>query len=175
LACPAKAIHVSAGLDASRFLRAHKGVGILLGTDDADLAEHGGRAVRTHLLDLAALEPLCTRGRALREHTGTLSGMAAGDQPITEHTAVNILDAVAATFHPGEDRLWSEVIITRLAATDPATYHGWTPHALAAALRPYGPEPRQIWATTNDGHRTNRRGYTRNTITTAQTTRIDQP
>ena len=166
-----------AGLDASRFLRAHKGVGILLGADDADdadLAEHGGRAVRTHLLDLTALEHLCTRGRALRQHADTLTGMAAGDQPITEHPTANILDAVAATFQPSEDRLWSETIITRLATTDPDTYHGWTPHALAAALRPYGPEPRQIWATTTDGHRTNRRGYTRNTITTAQSARLDQ-
>jgi DNA segregation ATPase FtsK/SpoIIIE, S-DNA-T family len=70
-----------AGLDASRFLRAHKGVGILLGADDSELAEHGGQAVRTHLLDLAGLETICTRGRVLREQTGTLTGMAAGNWP----------------------------------------------------------------------------------------------
>lgn len=51
-----------AGLDASRFLRAHKGVGILLGADDGELAEQGGQAVRSHLLDLAALDTLCRRG-----------------------------------------------------------------------------------------------------------------
>ena len=164
-----------AGLDASRFLRAHKGVGILLGADDGELAEQGGQAVRTYLLDLATLEALCARGRALREQAGTLTGMAAGEQQITERPAVDVLDAVAAVFLPGEDRLWSDVIIARLAATDPGTYDGWTPHALAAALRPYGAEPAQFWGTTEDGRRANRRGYHRDTITNAQAARLDRP
>jgi DNA segregation ATPase FtsK/SpoIIIE, S-DNA-T family len=166
------------GLDASRFLRGHKGVGILLGADDSELAEHGGQTVRTHLLDMAALETLCTRGRALRDQNGTLTGMAAGDThtaPTDHPPTSDILNAVATVFLPGEDKLWSEAIIARLAAADPATYDGWTPAALAAALRPYGAEPAQFWATTPNGRRANRRGYHRDTITDAQTTRLDKP
>jgi S-DNA-T family DNA segregation ATPase FtsK/SpoIIIE len=164
-----------AGLDASRFLRAHKGVGILLGADDGDLAEQGGQAVRTHLLDMAALESVCARGRALREEAGTLSGMAVGDGTVEERPAGDVLDAVARVFLPGEDRLWSDTIVARLALAQPGVYDGWTPAALAAALRPYGAEPGQVWATGEDGRRSNRRGYLRTTITDAQSARFDRP
>jgi len=163
------------GLDASRFLRAHKGVGILLGADDGELAEQGGQAVRTYLLDMAGLEAICARGRTLREQAGTLTGMATGDTGPDERPAGDVLDAVARVFLPGEDRLWSEVIIARLALTQPGTYDGWTPAALAAALRPYGAEPAQFWATTEDGRRANRRGYPREVIAQAQTARLDRP
>jgi DNA segregation ATPase FtsK/SpoIIIE, S-DNA-T family len=86
-----------------------------------------------------------------------------------------VLDTVAAVFLPGEDRLWSDEIIARLAVTDPATYDGWTPDALAAALRPYGAKPGQVWATGPDGRSTNRRGYLREAIITAQAARLDHP
>jgi hypothetical protein len=43
-------------------------------------------------------------GTAVDEHAGTLTGMAAGDQPITEQPVADVLDAIAATFLSGEDR-----------------------------------------------------------------------
>jgi DNA segregation ATPase FtsK/SpoIIIE, S-DNA-T family len=165
-----------AGLDASTLLHSHRGVGILLGADHGEVSERGGQAVRTHLLDLAALESICARGRALREEAGTLTGMAAGAQLLTEpQPAVSALDAAAAVYAPGEDRLWSEVIVRRLAETEPETYDGWTTAALAAALRPYGVEPGQVWATGDDRQRANRRGYLREAITAAQSARLDRP
>lgn len=164
-----------AGWDASRFLRGHKGVGILLGADDTDLAEQGGLAVRAHLLELAALDALCARGRAARERAGTLTGMAAGGPGPLDRPTADTLDAVASVFHPGEERLWSEVIIARLAAAEPGTYDGWTPAALAAALRPYGVEPGQVWAVGDDGRRSNKRGYQRAAVVDAQAARLDRP
>jgi S-DNA-T family DNA segregation ATPase FtsK/SpoIIIE len=54
----------SAAMDASTLLRSHKGVGILLGADDGELAERGGQIVRTHLLGGPGVEQICARGRA---------------------------------------------------------------------------------------------------------------
>jgi len=74
-------------LDASKLLRAHKGVGILLGSDDGALAEAGGQIIRTDLMDLPTLQRICERGRELRIKAGTLSGVADGGEYITEHAA----------------------------------------------------------------------------------------
>lgn len=87
---------------------------------------------------------------------------------------MDVLDAVAGVFAASERRLWSETIVTRLAAARPQNFDGWTPHGLAAALRPYGVEPVQFWDTTADGQRANRRGYTRDAIVDAQADRLDR-
>lgn len=163
----------SAGMDASKLLRKHKGVGILLGADDSDLAEQGGQIVRTHLLDGPALEQICDRGRGLREAEGLLAGMAAGEVvALTQPTRV--LHDVAAVFSPGEDRLWSRELVARLAEHEPATYDGWTENQLAAALKPYDVDPGQVWGKTSDGKRTNRRGYLRDDITNALAAQLDK-
>ena len=52
----------TAGLDSSKFLRTHLGVGILLGNDDNQATDGEAVTVRTHLLDLAALRRLCRPG-----------------------------------------------------------------------------------------------------------------
>lgn len=162
-----------AGMDASRFLRKHKGVGILLGADDGDLAEQGGQIVRTHLLDGPALEQICDRGRALREAEGLLTGMAAGEVAASAQPK-RVLHDVAAVFAPGEDRLWSRELVARLAEHDPGAYDGWTENQLAAALKPYDVEPGQVWGKTSDGKRTNRRGYLRDDITNALAAELDK-
>ena len=67
-------------LDASKFLRSHKGVGILLGADDNELAEAGGQVVRTSRMHLPTLQRIVDRARELRIKAGTLTGVAAGDR-----------------------------------------------------------------------------------------------
>jgi S-DNA-T family DNA segregation ATPase FtsK/SpoIIIE len=161
-------------LDASKLLRAHKGVGILLGADDA-LAESGGQIVRTDLMDLPTLQKICEHGRELRIKAGTLSGVAAGGEYITEHAAPRLLDDVLAAFTGTETRLWSESIVSRLAAANPDAYHGWTPTDLANALKPYSVSTGQVWAQTPEGKGANRRGVTRDAILDARAKSLDRP
>ncbi|MGI8450304.1 MAG: hypothetical protein ACR2MP_24640 [Streptosporangiaceae bacterium] len=74
--------------------------------------------------------------------------------------------------------MWSETIVTRLAALRPGAYQAWAdlePDAraaqLTAALKPYGVRTGQVWGTTDDGAGANRRGVTRDDITKAITIR----
>ncbi|MFC6090713.1 cell division protein FtsK [Saccharothrix lopnurensis] len=74
-----------AGMDASKLLKAHKGVGLLLGADgESDLSAGESVTVATDLLGIAQIRAACERGRALREQTGTLTGDAAGDTALGE-------------------------------------------------------------------------------------------
>jgi S-DNA-T family DNA segregation ATPase FtsK/SpoIIIE len=72
----------------------------------------------------------------------------------------------------GDDqRLWTEELLSRLAEADSYRYGGWTPEDLAAALRPIGVKPAQIF---RDGR--NRNGYSRPAIADAwRQHRPDQP
>jgi S-DNA-T family DNA segregation ATPase FtsK/SpoIIIE len=81
-----------AGMDASKLLTSHKGVGLLLGADgETELSAGDAVTVRTHLLHIAAIRAACERGRALREQAGTLTGDAAG-----EHALASLDPTVAA-------------------------------------------------------------------------------
>jgi DNA segregation ATPase FtsK/SpoIIIE, S-DNA-T family len=162
-------------LDASKLLRAHKGVGILLGADDPMFGESGGQIIRTDLMDLPTLQKICERGRELRIKTGTLSGVAAGGEYITERAAPRLLDDVLAAFTDAETRLWSETIVARLAEARPDAYDGWTPTDLANALKPYGVSAGQVWGQTSDGKKANRRGLTRDAIVDALARSVNGP
>lgn len=73
------------GMDASRLLKGHKGVGLLLGADgETDLDAGDAITVKTHLLEIKGVRAACQRGRALREEAGTLTGDAAGDKEVSE-------------------------------------------------------------------------------------------
>lgn len=133
-----------AGLDASKFQRSHKGVGILLGADDGELADAGAQTVRTHLADLPVVSTICERGRDLRIAAGTLTGHAAGEQ-IEERVTISVLDDVAGVFARGEDRLWSEEICERLAEVNADAYSGWDATTLAKMLKPYGLITKDVW------------------------------
>jgi S-DNA-T family DNA segregation ATPase FtsK/SpoIIIE len=163
----------STGLDASTFLQSHKGVGILLGGDDGELADRGAQTLRTHLLADEDLKRLCSRGRALRMEIGTLTGMAAGEMP-AESFPSRVLEDLADVFQPGEDKAHTEVLLDRLADKDPETYDGWTPNQLAMALKPSGVKSKQSWAIGADGARANRQGYARESVIGALAARIDQ-
>jgi S-DNA-T family DNA segregation ATPase FtsK/SpoIIIE len=161
----------SEGLDASRLLKSHKGVGILKGmTDDAGI-------VRTYLADGRDAETILTRANALREAEGTLSGDAAGEKT-TARSADAILDDVAAVLGKAEAKVWLETIVDRLAQLNPAAYGDWAAlegraksDQLATALKPYGITTGQVWGKTDDGAGANRRGIERQHIINAITQR----
>jgi S-DNA-T family DNA segregation ATPase FtsK/SpoIIIE len=68
-----------AGMDASKLLKSHRGVGLLLGADrETDLDAGEAITVKTDLLEIKAIRAACQRGRALREVAQTLTGDAAG-------------------------------------------------------------------------------------------------
>ncbi|MEU8524862.1 cell division protein FtsK [Streptomyces sp. NPDC048629] len=161
----------SEGLDASKLLKSHKGVGLLKGmTDDSGI-------VRTYLADGQDAEKILTRARALREDEGTLSGDAAGEVTRTR-AADAILDDTAAVLGRREDKVWSETIVDRLAEFAPDVYGEWAElegrakaDQLAAALKPYGIKTDQVWGKTETGKGANRRGIERQHIIDAVTQR----
>jgi S-DNA-T family DNA segregation ATPase FtsK/SpoIIIE len=164
-----------AGMDSSLLLRQHKGVGILLGTDDGEMAEKGAQTVRSHFADAEVITDICKRGRELRITAGTLAGVAAGEEFVSEMPVRSLLDDVLGVFLPGEDRLWSEAICARLAAEMPGIYDGWDQTDLANALAPYGVDTRQLDMKDPDtGKRKNRRGIDREAVLQAQSRRLNR-
>ncbi|MDQ0843629.1 cell division protein FtsK [Streptomyces sp. V1I6] len=161
----------SEGLDASRLLKSHKGVGLLKGmSDDSGI-------VRTYLADGRDADTVLTRARALREDEGTLSGDAAGEVTAV-HNGDAILTDVAAVLGRKEDKVWSETIVDRLAELNPDAYGEWAAlegrakaDQLAAALKPYGIKTDQVWGKTGTGKGANRRGIERQHIIDAVTER----
>ncbi|MFE5193411.1 cell division protein FtsK [Streptomyces sp. NPDC056601] len=160
----------SEGLDASKLLKSHKGVGLLKGmSDDSGI-------VRTYLADGQDAERILTRAAALREAEGTLSGDAAGEAPAPEASAT-ILDDVAQVLGKGEAKVWSETIVDRLADLRPDTYGAWAAleakpkaEALSTALKPYGIATEQISRRIN-GEQFNKRGIKREDVAQAITQR----
>ena len=115
------------------------------------------------------------RARGLRERAGTLAGHALGQEPDTGPAFDLLADLAAVVTEP---KMWSEEIVTRLAALRPGAYQVWAdlePDAraaqLTAALKPYGIRTGQVWGTTADGKGANRRGITRDDLTKAITER----
>ena len=163
----------SEGLDASKLLKSHKGVGLLKGmSDDSGI-------VRTYLADGRDAERILTRAAALREAEGTLSGDAAGEIPAPEASAT-ILDDVAQVLGKGEAKVWSETIVDRLADLRPETYGPWADlepkpkaEALTAALKPYGVATEQIGRRI-DGKTVNKRGIKRDDLAAAITQRNEK-
>ncbi|KAA2266986.1 cell division protein FtsK [Solihabitans fulvus] len=148
-----------AGMDASKLLKSHKGVGLLLGADgETDLDAGEATAVRTHLLAIKEIRVACHRGRALREAAGTLSGDAAGNRAVGDLppevaariadvtaagvAAVEVEDAVLAEDLPEVLGLLVEVIEDHeaglVATFELAGRIGWEAKALGEALRRAG-------------------------------------
>jgi S-DNA-T family DNA segregation ATPase FtsK/SpoIIIE len=154
-----------AGYDSSRFQRAHKGVGILLGADDSGSVEEAV-TVRTNKAASKDVETVIERAHALRQKAGTLTGEAVGEQPEAVRGATeSLLDDILTVVPVGEPKVWSETVVARLAEYRPDVYDGWEPAQLAAALKPYGiPVGRQVWGTTDAGKGANRKGIHRDDI-----------
>jgi S-DNA-T family DNA segregation ATPase FtsK/SpoIIIE len=145
-------------------------------------AGEGGpaRIVRSYEVNSPAAEKIALRGRGTRAAAGKLTGHAAGIEP-EEITGPShdLLEDIAAVVH--EPKVWSEVVVTRLAQLRPGVYGAWAdlePEGragqLTAALKPYGVRTGQVWGTTDDGKGANRRGITRDDITKAITNRNDK-
>jgi S-DNA-T family DNA segregation ATPase FtsK/SpoIIIE len=145
------------GVRATTFTPKDKGIGYLVGAADDP------QVVRSYYLDGPAAEAIVKRARAAREAAGTLAGHAIGEQVTDDTTrAASVLADVAAVLAAGEDKVWSETIVTRLAGLRPDQYKGWEPAQLAAALQPYGVKTVQVWGKDDDtGVGANRRGITR--------------
>lgn len=154
----------SEGLDASRLLKSHKGVGLLKGmSDDSGI-------VRTYLGDGRDADSILVRARALREEEGTLTGDAIGEVP-APRSADAILDDIATVLGRSEDKVWSEVIVDRLAELDPGAYGPWAElegrakaDQLGTVLKPFGIKTDQVWGKTETGKGANRRGIERQHI-----------
>ncbi|GIG85106.1 P-loop NTPase family protein [Plantactinospora endophytica] len=162
-----------AGYDSSRFQRAHKGVGILLGADDSGAVEEAV-TVRTNFAKTAHVETVVARALALRQKAGTLTGHAIGQAPEQTTSAGDILlDDILTVVSATEPKVWSETVVARLAELRPDVYGGWEPAQLAAALKPHRiPVGRQVWGTDpTTGKGANRKGIHRDDITNAVTER----
>ncbi|MDJ0341376.1 cell division protein FtsK [Streptomyces sp. H10-C2] len=161
----------SEGLDASRLLRSHKGVGILKGmSDDSGI-------VRTYLADGRDAESILIRAQALREAEGTLSGDAIGETAGDDAAAATLLDDIAVVMPKAEAKQWSETVIDNLATLRPDVYGSWAQlkgeakgKHLAAALKPFGIGTEQIGVRI-DGKPVTRRGIIRAHIIAAITER----
>ena len=117
------------GLDSSLLLPEYKGVGILRGASDAS------PTVRTFLADAADAERILLAARALREHAGTLSGMAAGlDVPQDDR---DVLADVLQVFGAEAGLQW-QILAARLAAQTPGRWADTTADAISAECRARG-------------------------------------
>ncbi|MCZ4123893.1 cell division protein FtsK [Streptomyces sp. H39-S7] len=159
------------GLDASRLLRSHKGVGLLKGMSD----ESG--IVRTYLANGRDAESILTRAAALREAEGTLSGDAIGQSAGNDAAADTLLDDIAAVLPRSQAKEWSEIVVDALANLNPERYGMWAAlegrakaDQLNNALKPYGIGTEQIGRRI-DGKPVTRRGIVREHITAAITER----
>jgi S-DNA-T family DNA segregation ATPase FtsK/SpoIIIE len=159
------------GVRATTLTPKDKGIGYLSGASDDP------QVVRTYYVDGPAAEVIVTRARALREAAGTLTGHAIGEKVADDETrAASVLADVAAVLVAGEDKVWSETIVNRLAGLRPDQYKGWEPAQLAAALAPYGVKTVQVWGKDEEtGVGANRRGITRNDLDRAITKHQPRP
>jgi DNA segregation ATPase FtsK/SpoIIIE, S-DNA-T family len=105
------------------------------------------RIIRTVYLDGPATEKIALRARAAREAAGLLTGHAIGQDGQPDPTLhVNVARDAVVVFTRAEDKLWSEIVLARLAQRWPDRYGGWTPTSLAAALKPCGVSaPGPVW------------------------------
>ncbi|MFG2002093.1 cell division protein FtsK [Spirillospora sp. NPDC048911] len=150
------------GIRATTFTKQDRGIGYLAGESDEP------QITRGYYLDGPTADRIADRARGARRAVGTLTGYAAGeDTTPTTDNGVSILGDVAAVIAPGEDKVWSETIVTRLAELRPGVYAGWTPAQLADALKPHGITTTQVWGQDETGKGANRRGIHATHITDA--------
>lgn len=146
------------GYDASTFGKRHKGVFIVVGADDGELAEEPPQIGRGFHVTVKAFDELCRRLHADREANGLLEGMAAGEQPVLS-AEFQLLDDLDAAFGPGDDKLWHTEIIERINAAHPERAGAWTEETLGRACTNVGLRVRQI-----NRRGTNKRGVWRSDL-----------
>ncbi|MFD8562138.1 FtsK/SpoIIIE domain-containing protein [Streptosporangium canum] len=147
------------GIRATTFSPRDKGIGYLVGAADDP------QITRSAYLDGPASERIVIRARAARQAAGMLAGHAIGETPTAAPT-FDLLTDVLAVIPEGEGKVWSEVVVTRLAELRPEVYDGWEPDQLATALKPHRIDTVQI-SRRIDGKQLNRRGIDRDRIAEA--------
>lgn len=151
------------GVRATMFARTDLGIGYLAGEGD------DAKIVKSVYKDATDAKKIVAGARARREAAGNVTGYAAGVEVDVEAARLDPLADAIAVFERGEDKLWSETIVARLAELRPGQYRGWTAQNLATALKPKGVKPKQVWSTDPaTGKGANRNGYTRDALTTAR-------
>ncbi|PXY17300.1 cell division protein FtsK [Prauserella coralliicola] len=157
------------GIRATTFSAKDKGIGYLVGaTDDPVIA-------RSYYIDGPAAEKIVDRAHALRKAHGTITGHAAGETAETEGgTTHSVIADVASVIRADEAKLWSEIVVDRLAQLRPDAYGSWAAldgrgkaNQLAGALKPYGVDTIQVYGRTADGKNANRRGVERAAVLAA--------
>jgi hypothetical protein len=119
----------SEGLDTSTLLPQYRGVGILRGATDVS------PTVRTYLADGQDAERILTAARALRQRTGTLSGMALGEN--SPEAEVSVLADVLSVFGASPGLPW-EVLAALLRGRIPERYADATAESVSAQCRAAG-------------------------------------
>ncbi|MGW1295085.1 cell division protein FtsK [Streptomyces sp. NPDC002533] len=150
------------GIRATMFSWKDKGIHYFVG-EGAD-----ARIVSSVYVDAPTAEVIGLRARRLREAAGTLTGHAAGEtfEGSDASSGYDLLRDILAVVPAEEPKVWSEVVVARLADLRPDVYGGWDPEALAAALKPHGVPTGQVWGKTEAGKGANRRGIERSRILT---------
>ncbi|MGY1499802.1 cell division protein FtsK [Streptomyces sp. QTS52] len=146
------------GVRATMFSWGDKGIHYFVG-EGSD-----ARIVGSVYVDAPNAESIAARARKLREAAGTLSGHALGEEPETDaSTSYDLLADILAVIPADEPKVWSETVVSRLAELRTDVYDGWTPEALASALKPHGVSTVQVGRRV-DGKVVNRRGVERSHI-----------
>ncbi|MFD4591488.1 cell division protein FtsK [Streptomyces rubiginosohelvolus] len=148
------------GIRATMFSWKDKGIHYFVG-EGAD-----ARIVSSVYVDAPTAEVIGLRARRLREAAGTLTGHATGEtfEDSDASSGYDLLRDILAVVPAEEPKVWSEVVVARLADLRPDVYGGWDPEALAAALKPHGVPTGQVWGKTEAGKGANRRGIERSRI-----------
>ncbi|GGQ67091.1 P-loop NTPase family protein [Couchioplanes azureus] len=155
------------GIKATMFARRDRGIGYLAGEGDDPVI------TRTFKIDNPTAKAIVARARTLREQAGNITGHAAGHTITTDAVRRDtILEDTLAVMSDTDPKLWSTVIVKRLAALRPDVYDGFTADQLREALKPHGVKTGQVWGSDPDtGESGNRKGITRAHLQDALTRR----
>jgi len=155
------------GIKATMFSRRDRGIGYLAGEGDDPVI------ARTFRIDNPTAEQVARRARTLREAAGTITGHAAGHMVDTAAVRRDtLLDDLAVILTDSEPKLWTEIVVERLAGLRPDVYAGMTREQLTAALKVWDVSTGQVWGTDPDTSKgANRRGIDRKDILKAITKR----
>ncbi|MEU9208530.1 cell division protein FtsK [Streptomyces sp. NPDC048415] len=153
-----------AGIRATMFSRSDRGICWMSGEGEDPLI------TASAFVDAPGAELVVARARQLREAYGNITGHALGEGP-AESRGMDVLGDVLKVFRADEDQLWCERIAARLAESWPDLYGEWTTTNVAPALKPWGITTTDVWAQTDDGESTTRRGIRRADVTAAITRR----
>ncbi|MFE2469731.1 FtsK/SpoIIIE domain-containing protein [Streptomyces mirabilis] len=153
-----------AGIRATMFSRSDRGICWMSGEGEDPLI------TASAFVDGPAADLVAARARKLREEYGNITGHAIGEGP-SESRGMDVLGDVRKVFRADEEQLWCERIAARLAECWPDLYGEWTTTNVAPALKPWGITTTDVWAQTDEGESTTRRGIRRADIAAAITRR----